>query len=123
MTDRDAHDEQRLRRLGAWRTRPPRDLSLRFLKDQFQREVARPHQQLGQIVELWREHVPDHLRERTALRALQRGRLTVTVSDSTTLYELDRLLRGGLEQTLRRQFRGNLRRVKLEVGPLDPEPG
>lgn len=123
MSDRDARDEQRLRQLGTWRTRPPRDLSLHFLKDQFQREVAKPYKQLGQIVELWREHVPDHLHQRTALRSLQRGRLTVTVSDSSTLYELDRLLRGGVEQTLRRQFPGNLRRVKLEVGPLAPDPG
>lgn len=102
------------------RTRPDPDLSLGFMKKQFEREIARPARQLAAMVELWNELVPETLREATRLESLSRGVLHVTVSSSVTLYELDALLRSGLERELVRRHRGPaFRRVKLRVGPIE----
>ena len=49
--------------------------------------------------------------------------LAVTVASSAVSYELDRLLRGGLEADIRGRFRGTLVRIRLSVGQLeDHEP-
>jgi Dna[CI] antecedent, DciA len=109
------HDE-RINQLREWRNRrAPRDTSLSFLPDQFQRQIARPFKQLGELTTLWTEHVPAELAARTALRSFARGTLNVCVADSATLYQLDRALRDGLEKRLRQSFKGTLQRVKLEV--------
>ena len=98
------------------RVRPERDLSLGFLADQFQREVARPFKQLGDLVDLWNELLPGDVASGTRLESLQRGVLSVAVDSSARLYEVDRRLREGVEQQLITQHRGTaLRRVKLRV--------
>lgn len=91
---------EQLKRLRHWRNRPEPDLSLGFLKDQFQREVARPHKQLAQVAELWAQLVPAELAAHTRLISLSRGLLKVGVDSSPHLYELDRLRRSGLEAAL-----------------------
>ncbi len=117
----DPSDRQ-IERLRHFRGRREVDSGLGFIVDQFQRQVARPHQQLGQLAEQWQALVPAALAERTRLRSFARGTLSVAVADSATLYQLDRLLRGGLERRLRSAGASALRRVKLQVGPLDDEP-
>jgi Dna[CI] antecedent, DciA len=110
-------EERRLERLRRWRTRAEPDRSLSFLPMQFKREVERPHKQLSAFVALWEELVPATLREHTRLDRLHRGVLHVEVDSSARLYELDRLLRQGLERQLIVQHAGPaLRRVKLRVG-------
>lgn len=106
-----------LHRLRTWRNRAEPDQSLGFLKAQFDREVARPHRQLGQLVTLWAELVPEPLVHHTRLEGLARGVLRVSVDSSPHLYELDQLLRAGLErQLIRRQPAGTaLRRIRLRV--------
>lgn len=114
MTD-DTHQE-RLRRLRQHRVWKEPDLSLGFLEKQFQRDVAKPHKQLGALSELWRDLVPDALVGHTRLDDLSRGILRVSVDSSAHLYELDRLLRSGLEKQLVRSHRGAaFRRIKLRV--------
>lgn len=109
--------DRHLRRLREWRNPAGADYSLHFIKDQFQREVARPHKQLGRFVELWTELVPEPVLGHTRLEGFSRGVLRVAVDSSPHLYELDQLLRGGLERELiRRQPAGAaLRRVRLRV--------
>lgn len=103
------------------RTRPDPDLSLGFVQQQFERDIAKPARQLTAVVELWNELVPEALREATRLESLSRGVLHVTVHSSVELYELDALLRSGLERELIRRYRGPaFRRVKLRVGPVQP---
>jgi hypothetical protein len=119
--DRERHLDEHIGRLRGWRNRSQPDLSLRFLEKQFQREVARPHKQLGPLAEAWREKVPAHLVKRTALQSLRNGVLKVHVADSATLWELDQLLRAGLEQQLRQGMPGTLRRVRLACAPLGDE--
>lgn len=112
--------KQHLENLRRHRNRADGDDSLRFIRKQYEREIARPARQLGSMVELWRELVPEALTAASRLESLTRGVLRVTVRSSVELYELDSLLRSGLERELVRRHKGSaLRRVKLSVGPVD----
>jgi hypothetical protein len=104
-----------LKRLGRWRSRRTAVDDLQFIKSQFDRRIARPHRQLGDLVGLWQDHVPTALVERTVLVSYRRGVLRVAVPDSATNYQLDRALRGGVLRLLRAAFKGNLRSVRIEV--------
>lgn len=115
MTEAES-SQRRLDRLRGWRNRSPRDTTLKFLSEHVKKTVVKPHQQLGKLVEAFIESVPAPLAERTALVSLSRGVLTVHVADNVTLYEMDRLLRGGLEQQLRKACGVTLRKVKCRVG-------
>ena len=117
MHDHDpTHD--RLHQLRQWRNvKPEPDLSLAFVKDDFKKKVERPYKQLAGIAELWQRLLPQDLIGHTRLDSLTRGVLHVTVDCSARLYELDRLLRMGLQQQLIVNHRGPaFRRVKLRVG-------
>ncbi len=99
-----------------YRVRSEADHSLAFMADQFKREVARPFKQLGALVGLWDELVPEKLAAACKLESLQRGTLTVAVNSSAVLYELDCTLRDGLERELVVRHRGAaFRRVKLRL--------
>jgi len=113
----DPRDHQpHLDAMRRYRVRPDRDDSLGFMADQFQREVARPFKQLGAISVVWGELVPSELAQDARLDSLQRGTLTVSVSTSAVLYELDRRLRDGLERDLVVRHKGAaFRRVKLRL--------
>ena len=105
-----------LNRLRHWRNRPDADLSLGFLKKQFDRNVRRPYQQLASIAERWYALVPPALAQHTRLKSLHRGVLRVSVDSSAWLFDLDRILRSGLERQLITQHKGpSLRRIQLKV--------
>jgi len=111
--------DARLKRLRGWRTLRSPDQSLNFLKKQFKRDIERPYKQLQSIVPLWHQLVPETLQQHARLESLTRGILRVTVDSSAHGYELDRLLRNGLERRLITAHKGPaLRRIKLRVGPL-----
>ncbi len=115
-------DQARLEGLRARRNRREPDLSLRFLSEQFKREVKKPYQQLGELAGLWNELLPDELTAHTRLVSFQRGVLRVSVDSSGRLYELDRLLRGGVFDELAKRHKGKaLRRVELKVAPWQNE--
>jgi hypothetical protein len=121
MPSRDPSDAY-LDRLRQWRTRPDRDYSLDFFKKVFKREIEKPHKQLAALAELWQQLVPPELASHTRLDSLQRGVLKVSVDSSSCLYELDRMLRSGLENQLIVQHKGPaLRRVQLRVAKIEDE--
>lgn len=108
-----------LDRLRNWRIWQDRDLSLNFLKSQFKQEVERPHKQLQSIIEVWERLIPDDLRSHTSLESLMRGVLRVGVDTSSHLYELDRLMRQGLETKIITAHRGPcIRRIRLHVNSI-----
>lgn len=116
-----ADHQPHLDALRRHRVRPQRDESLAFIAEQFQREVARPFKQLGAVAAVWGELVPAELAQGARLESLQRGTLTVSVSSSAVLYELDRRLRDGLERELVIRHKGAaFRRVKLRRGTVGP---
>jgi hypothetical protein len=125
MTDPDPR-QQRLDQVRRWHTRPERDLSLKFLAADFKRQVEKPYKQLAQVSAVWTTLVPAELIAHCRLEAVTRGVLRVAVEDSAHLYDLDRLLRQGLERQLLAAAKGPaLRRVQLFVaqGPAaTPRP-
>jgi len=120
---KDDVSQQRLEQLRRWKNRPQRDLGLGDLQKQFKREIEKPYKQVGAVVELWEQMLPPELLAHTRLEGLQRGILRVAVNGSSRLYELDRLLRQGLERQLIHARKGTgLRKVKLQLGQFFDEP-
>ena len=82
----------------------------------FQRQIAKPFKQVQSLVALWERLVPAELLSHTRLEGLNHGVLRVAVDSSTYLYELDRLLRQGLQDQLITRHKGPaFRRVQLRV--------
>lgn len=94
---------------------------MNFLNRQFKQQVEKPYRQLGQIAPLWMQLVPAPIQGQTRLDSLTRGVLKVAVADSSTLYQLNRLLKSGLEAELIRQSgRASLGRVQLFLSAPTP---
>ena len=79
-------------------------------------EARRAQGRLGSFVDLWEGLVPGEVASHTRVVAVRGGIAHVTVDTSSTAYEIDRLLREGLEQQLRRAYGKTLVRVKVTVG-------
>jgi hypothetical protein len=107
--------EDRIEQLRVWRNPRSRDLTLGNLPEYVKKTYAKPHKQLGQIAELWQQFIPAALAGHTSLVSLTRGVLLVHVADAAALFELDRLLRTGVEQQIRQASKAPLRSVKLKV--------
>ena len=107
----------RLERVRDQRTRRPPDLSLGFLAAQFKQTVARPYRQFRHVCGAWEKEVPAVLVQRTRLEGMSRGVLRVGVNSSAHLYELDRLLRSGLERRILGSCHGVAapRRIRLHL--------
>ena len=110
---------QLIQRLQAWRGRKTADLSIASIMESEVEKAAKTHKRLGELIDLWREVLPEALTAHTVLTGFRNGVLQVKVDSSATLFEIDRLLRGGMETELRSRFRGSLSRVKTRIGPLD----
>lgn len=106
------------------RSLPRKDLSLAFMTEQFKREVEKPHQQLGDLAELWRELVPQRLIAHCRLIGLGRGTLYVEADHAAAHFEIDRLLRSGLQTDLIKRHKGPaFRRVQVKLaGRSNTEP-
>lgn len=104
-------------RLRDWRVKPDRAQSLAdFLPTYFKASVERPHKQFVGLAEAWEANVPPALLGHTRLLSLTRGVLRVGVDSSARLYELDRLLRDGLERSIITSAKKSaVRQVRLEV--------
>lgn len=112
------HDpaQEHLERLQRSRSLPRPDLSLGFLTEQFKREVAKPYKQLGDLAALWAQLVPAELVRSSRLVGLSRGVLHVEVDHAAAHFEIDRLLRGGLQKRLIQSHKGAaLRKIQVKV--------
>lgn len=104
-------------RLAA-RRRPERELAIGGIVGRVAQQARRTHDRLGELVELWESIVPAPLASRTRLTSLRGGVLHVDVDCPATLYELDRLLRGGAEARLRADHQATLTRIRLKVADM-----
>ncbi len=104
-----------LEQLRNWRARPERELAIASLIDAKLVEAERVRKRLGSFVELWETVLPDELASHTRVTAIRGGVVQVTVDTSATAYELDRRLREGLEQQMRRAYGKTFVRVKVKV--------
>lgn len=109
---RPLNEIERLREL---RQRPQRELSIEGIVRKTADAAQKTQKRLGSIIEMWEELVPCELAARTRIEHIRGGTLHVSVDSSSTSYELDRLLREGLERELRSRYRGTLMRVKVRV--------
>lgn len=108
--------QDHLDRLRKSRSLPKRDLSLSFLNEQFKRDVAKPYKQLGDLSALWSQLLPERLVQRTRLIGLSRGVLHVEVDNPAAHFEIDRLLRGGLQKQLIAGHKGPaFRKVQVKI--------
>jgi|GEM_PF-438525 len=108
--------QEHLDRLRKSRSLPKPDLSLGFMAEQFKRDVAKPYLQLGDLAELWRQLVPAKLVERSRLVGLSRGTLHLEVDNPAAHFEIDRLLREGLQKQLIQGHKGPaFRKVQVKV--------
>ncbi len=106
----------RIERLRAWRVRDRDDAAIAPLVAQTATDAERARKRLGSFVDLWESLVPGELAADTRVTALRSGVAYVTVSSSSCAFELDRRLREGLEQQLRRAYGKTLIRIRISVG-------
>ncbi|MHC4218099.1 MAG: DciA family protein [Planctomycetota bacterium] len=107
---------ERIARLQEQHRRPEPDRSIGGLVSSVAVEAERTQQRLGSFVDLWEGLVPADVASHTRVVGLRGGVAHVTVDSSSTAYEIDRRLREGLEQQLRRAYGKTLIRVKVTVG-------
>jgi hypothetical protein len=81
----------------------------------YEKTVARPAARIGGISEIWQEHVPVQIVNRSRLVAFERGTLKVAVDSTTARSELDARLRAGLLRTLQVATKHAIHRIKIEV--------
>jgi Dna[CI] antecedent, DciA len=90
----------------------------------YESTVSKPAAKLEGIAELWQEHVPTTIAQRSRLVGFHRGTLTVSLDSTTVRAELDTQLRSGLLRTLQSASRGALYRVKCCVqAPISIDKG
>jgi hypothetical protein len=104
-----------LARIRQARVRPAPDLSLAGMMAAQAREIRRRQRATEGVGEAWDAAVPADLRERSFVEGVSRGVLTVRAANAPTRYELERLLRAGLEREVIRRCSAPVRRVKLVV--------
>jgi len=110
-----------LETLRGWRVRGSAGTPAAGDFERVERIVTRTGARLGEFIDAWEDLLPARLRNETRVSNYRAGTVHVTVSSSGPLYEIDRLLREGLEADLRRRVKGTLAKVRLTVGPLhDP---
>lgn len=103
----------RLERLREARQRRGRDDALAPAFQRAARDLQRLQKGLAGVAEAWESVCPAELLERTAIRGIRRGVLTIGVADAPARYELERMLKGGAERELIRRCPMTVRKVRL----------
>ena len=118
--DEPIHDARfaRLRRIAPSRRLPTRDVSITGLIAAAEKDARRAQRRLGSFSECWAALVPENIRADCQLGDIRGGAVTILVGSSAAKFELDRLLRAGLEAQLRSNFDGPLTRVKTKLAAL-----
>lgn len=108
----------RLDRLRQWRTRPDYDFSVQALVNRVAAEATRHHRRLGAAIDAWEQLVPPHLAALTRVDTLRSGTLQVVAANASAAFELDRLLRAGLDRELGRASNGAVARCRVRTGVI-----
>ena len=120
LSPSDARAIRALAQLQSNRAFTPRDVSIESVVNRLKREATSKGRSLGRYAELWRRHMPPEVVSKTTLTSFRSGVLHVAADDSAVLYRVDRLLRGGLEATIRSGAPGTLRRIKVSIEQASP---
>ncbi len=109
-------DIEQLRR---HRQRRERDLSIAQLVGAMADDARRTQRRLGALIDLWSQMVPRELEKHSRVVGVRGGVAAVQCDSASTKYELDRLLRQGLEQELRMRYPSTLTKIRLTVGDVE----
>ncbi len=110
-------DDRQLRTTWLNRQRPDRVSHLSEPLTSFMKKtLARRVRQLSRIAEVWDAILPPEVRDHTALESFSRGTLTVVVDSAAHRFELQTLLRGGLQRELGRQCPEAINKIRLVPG-------
>ncbi len=111
----------RLRRMAPYRRRRERDCTISDLVDSTRKAASRTQARAGAFVETWERLVPAPLSGACRLGQMRGGSITILVESSSVKYELDGLLRSGLEARLRQEYDGPLTRVRTRLVAAEPD--
>jgi hypothetical protein len=103
---------EELRKLRGSRVR---DISIATAVEATANQAASTQRKLGELIEIWERQVPAAIANRSTLIGIRAGVLNITIDSSSAAFELDRLLRSGLINALRSEYRGTLTRVKWKI--------
>jgi hypothetical protein len=101
--------------LRKWRKRKVRDTSIESTIIAFRKSLKKGNKQLTQLLEAWDELVPSNLTKNAIPTSLRSGILEVSVTDSSTSYKINQLIRSGLLQKLQRRCRGTLKQIRIRI--------
>lgn len=104
-----------LEQLRKWRKRKVRDTSIESSIVEFRRSLKKANKQLTQILETWDNTIPKNIATNATPVSLRRGVLEISVTDSSTSYKLNQLVRSGLLQTLQSQCSGTLKQIRIRI--------
>lgn len=89
-------------------------------------EIGRRVKKLSELSVIWDELLPDVIRDHAVLEDFSSGTLKVVVDSPAVRFELQTLLRSGIERELKARFKGPLNKIKIVPGQfytLDRETG
>ena len=109
-----------IEQLRKYRQRRDRDLSIAPLIGAMDDDARRTQRRLGALIDLWSQLVPGELEKHSRVVGVRGGVVQVQCDSSSTKYELDRLLRQGLEQELRKRYPSTLTKIRLSLGGVEP---
>ena len=109
-----------IEQLRKHRQRRDRDLSIAPLIGAMDGDARRTQRRLGALIDLWSQLVPGELEKHSRVVGVRGGVVAVQCDSSSTKYELDRLLRQGLEQELRKRYPSTLTKIRLSLGDVEP---
>lgn len=98
------------------------DHSLAHDLEKLDRAVSRLDARSTAFIRAWNDLMPAELVASTQLKSLRRGTAVILVENAGTAYEIDRLLRTGIEHRLREALPFTLTRLRTEIGRLDDVP-
>ena len=107
--------EQRLQKLSAWRAWREPDRSINKDVSIFAKQFVRTEKSIGAASDAWMQLAPLALQKVASVESMRAGTLTLLVESSAAAFEVDRALRGGLENDLKNVVDGLLR-IRTRLG-------
>ena len=101
--------------LREWRKRKVRDTSIESSLIEFRKSLKKSNKQLAQIMQAWDNEVPQQLSQNAIPISLRAGILEISVTDSSTSYQLNQLIRAGLLCKLQKQCVGTLKQIRVRI--------
>ena len=111
---------RQIEQLRKYRQRRERDLSIGQLVGAMGDDARKTQRRLGSLIDLWSELVPGEIEKHSRVLGVRGGVVQVQCDSASTKYELDRLLRQGLEQELRTRYPSTLTKIRLSIGDVEP---